>query len=217
MDPLLLLAPIAVATGVNLYLTVLITGLAVRFDWAAQALPDSLDVLGSWPVLVAALVMTGVEFTADKIPYLDNAWDVIHTLIRPLGALLFALSVLPENDPGVNAALALLTGAGAFTSHSSKAGARALINTSPEPFSNIVVSMVEDLTVIGLLALAFQYPRAAAVIALVTVVLLVLFLIWLVRFARRAFGGLRRFLSRRRRRVGTVGTDPPPAPGAPTW
>jgi hypothetical protein len=206
MDPLLMLAPTAVAAGVNLYLTVLVTGLAVRFDWATEALPDSLDVLGSWPVLAAALLMTIIEFTADKVPYIDNAWDVIHTFVRPLGALLIALSVLPENDPGVNATLALLAGAGALTSHSSKAGARALINTSPEPFSNIAVSFAEDLSVVGLMVLAFQYPKIAAVIAVVVVVLLVLFLVWLVRFARRAFGSIRRFL-RRGQRTEAVATQ----------
>ena len=107
---------------------------------------------------------------------------------------MIALSVLPDNDPGVNAALALLTGAGALASHSSKAGARALINTSPEPFSNIAMSIAEDVSVIGLMVLAFQYPKIATVVAVVVVVLLVLFLVWLVRFARRAFGSLRRFL-----------------------
>jgi hypothetical protein len=199
MEPLLLLAPLAVSAGINLYLTVLITGLVVRFDWAAEALPASLDVLGTWPVLVAALFMTGIEFFADKIPYLDSAWDLIHSFIRPLGALLIALTVLPDNDPTVNVVLALLTGAGALTSHSSKAGARALVNTSPEPVSNMAVSTVEDLSVIGLLMLAFNYPVIAAIVAAVVLVLLVFFLVWLVRFARRAFGSVGRFFRRQGR------------------
>jgi hypothetical protein len=199
MEPLLLLAPLAVSAGINLYLTVLITGLVVRFDWAAEALPASLDVLGTWPVLVAALFMTAIEFFADKIPYLDSAWDLIHSFIRPLGALLIALTVLPDNDPTVNVVLALLTGAGALTSHSSKAGARALVNTSPEPVSNMAVSTVEDLSVIGLLMLAFNYPVIAAIVAAVVLVLLVFFLVWLVRFARRAFGSVGRFFRRQGR------------------
>ncbi|MEM8924581.1 MAG: DUF4126 domain-containing protein [Actinomycetota bacterium] len=199
MDPLLLVAPLSVAAGVNLYLTVFLTGLVVRFDWAAEQLPESLDVLGSWPVLAVAALLTTVEFFADKIPYLDNAWDLVHTFIRPAGAMLIALNVLPEGDQATTVSLTLLAGAGALTSHSSKAGARALVNTSPEPVSNIVVSMLEDLSVVGLMMLAFRYPWIAAGVAALLIVLLLLFLVWLVRFARRAFGGLRGFLRRRNR------------------
>lgn len=210
MDPLLLLAPLAVAAGINLYLTVLVTGLAVRFGWAVEQLPASLDVLGSWPVLVAAGVMTAVEFLADKIPYLDSGWDLIHTFIRPAGAMLIALNVLSGDDPATVVVLTLLTGAGALTSHSSKAGARALVNTSPEPVTNSVVSLVEDLSVIGLLLLAIQYPVIAAVVAAILVVLLLIFLVWLVRFARRVFGGLAEMLRRRRQRNSVEGPSPVP-------
>ena len=200
MDPTLLLAPVAVAAGVNLYLTVLITGLVVRVGWAAEQLPESLDVLGTWPVLIAAGIMTGVEFFADKIPYVDNVWDFLHTFIRPIGAMLIAFNVLSEDEPRTTLVLTLLTGAGALTSHTSKAGARALVNTSPEPVSNSVVSIAEDLSVVGLMALAFQYPAIAAAVAIVVIVLLIIFIVWLVRFARRAFGSLRRLLTRRGRR-----------------
>jgi hypothetical protein len=150
-------------------------------------------------VLVVTGLLTLVEFFADKVPYLDNAWDVAHTFIRPAGAVLLALNILPEGDPAVATVLALLTGVGALTSHSSKAGFRALVNTSPEPVSNVVVSMAEDISVVGLLLLAFEYPLVAAAVAAVVLVLLVWFLVWLFRFARRAFGGLRRFLQAGRR------------------
>jgi hypothetical protein len=90
--------------------------------------------------------------------------------------------------------LTLLTGAGALTSHTSKAGLRAVVNTSPEPFSNIALSTIEDISVVGLLVLAFQNPWLAAFVALVVTIILIIFLIWLYRFAKRVFGGLRNLL-----------------------
>ncbi len=194
MDPLVFLGPLGLAAGVNLYLTLLLTGLLVRLGWVAEYLPDSLDTLGSWPVLIVSALLAAVEFAADKIPYVDNTWDVIHTFIRPAGAMLIALNVLPDGDPVVTTVLTLLTGAGALTSHTGKAGVRALVNTSPEPFSNIALSITEDLSVMGLIVLAFQYPWIAAGVAIVVTILLIVFLIWLYRFARRTVGGVRRFL-----------------------
>ncbi|MDH4278950.1 MAG: DUF4126 domain-containing protein [Acidimicrobiia bacterium] len=201
MDPLLFLGPLGLAAGVNLYLTVFVTGLLVRLGWVAEFVPDSLGTLGSWPVLVASALLAVVEFAADKVPYVDSTWDVIHTFIRPLGAMLIALNVLPDGNPAVTTVLTLLTGAGALTSHTSKAGLRALVNTSPEPFSNIALSITEDLSVIGLMMLAFQHPWVAAAIAVVVTIVLIIFLIWLYRFARRTVGGLKRFLRSGRRQA----------------
>ncbi len=186
------------------------TGLLVRLGWVAEYLPDSLDTLGSWPVLVVAALPATIEFAADTVPYVDNTWDVLHTFIRPVGAMLIALNVLPDGDPAVTTVPTLLTGAGALTSHTGKAGLRALINTSPEPFSNITLSITEDLSVMGLMVLAFQYPWLAAGIALVVTVVLIVFLIWLYRFARRTVGSLRRFLRSGGRRWSTTGAAAPP-------
>ncbi len=208
MDPLVFLGPLGLAAGVNLYLTVFVTGLLVRLGWVASYVPDSLDTLGSWPVLVASALLAVVEFAADKVPYVDNTWDVVHTFIRPVGAMLIALNVLPDGDPAVTTVLTLLTGAGALTSHTSKAGLRALVNTSPEPFSNIALSITEDLSVMGLMVLAFQYPWVAAGIALVVTILLIVFLIWLYRFARRTVGSLGRFLRTGRRASPAAAASP---------
>lgn len=198
MDPLLFLGPAGLAAGVNLYLTVFVIGILSRLGWVAQYLPDTLEPLGSWPVLVVSAFLAVVEFVADKVPYVDNTWDVVHTFVRPIGAMLLALNVLPEGDPAVTTVLTLLTGAGALTSHTSKAGLRAVVNTSPEPFSNIALSAIEDISVVGLLVLAFQNPWLAAVVALLVTIMLVIFLIWLYRFARRVFGSMRNLLRRRR-------------------
>ncbi len=199
MDPLLFLGPAGLAAGVNLYLTVFAIGVAVKVGWVAEYLPDTLDPLGSWPVIVVAGLLALVEFAADKIPYVDNTWDAVHTFIRPLGAMLIAINVLPEGDPAITMALTLLTGAGALTSHTSKAGLRAVANTSPEPFSNMAISTIEDISVVGLIVLAFQNPLLAGVVALLITVILLLFLIWLYRFARRVFGSLRNLLRSGRR------------------
>ena len=131
MDPLLFLGPAGLAAGVNLYLTVFVIGVLTRLGWVAEYLPENLDPLGSWPVIVVSALLAVVEFVADKVPYVDNTWDVVHTFVRPVGAMLLALNVLPEGDPAVTTVLTLLTGAGALTSHTSKAGLRAVVNTSP--------------------------------------------------------------------------------------
>jgi len=205
VDPLVFLGPAGLAAGFNLYLTILVIGIATRLGWVARYLPDTLDPLGSWPVIVTAALLSVVEFTADKIPYVDNTWDLVHTFIRPIGAMVLALNVLPEGDPAVTTVLTLLTGAGALTSHTSKAGLRAVINTSPEPFSNIAISTVEDISVIGLMVLAFQNPWLAAAVAVAVTVTLIIFLIWLYRFARRAFGNLRNLMRAGRHRPASAG------------
>jgi len=184
-----LAASTSLLAGWRLYLVTLVTGLAMKFGWIA--LPDhlhALDVLANPWVLGIAAVGTFAEFFADKIAWVDSAWDTIHSVIRPLGGALLSLAIVDSADPAWQVGSFLLGGGAAFIAHAGKAGARTLINASPEPFSNAIVSTAEDVATGGLLALAIANPIAAAIIALG----LVLLSIWLVIAARRA---LRRFLS----------------------
>jgi hypothetical protein len=175
------------AAGINLYATVAILGLAQRFGWVA--LPEQFRVFDNDYVIGAALVLYVVEFVADKVPWLDSLWDAIHTLIRPVGGALIALATLGDASPTVEGLVALLGGTLAAGTHFTKAGTRAVANTSPEPFSNWALSLAEDAFVVGLSTLALTYPLAAAVVVIVGVVVMVWFAAWIVRGVRRRWGG----------------------------
>ena len=151
------------AAGLNLYATVALVGLASRYDWVA--LPPQFEVFDNDLVIGVALAMYVIEFCADKIPWVDTAWDAVHTLVRPLGGALIAVAALGEASPMIQGLVALLGGSVAASSHLTKAGARAMVNTSPEPVSNWVLSLGEDLLVVGLGFLALRYPVAALVVA----------------------------------------------------
>ena len=182
-----LASSVSLLAGWRLYLVTLVTGLAMKFGWIA--LPEqlhALDILASnWIIGIAALG-TLAEFFADKIAWVDSAWDAIHSVIRPLGGALLSMAIIDSGDPGWQVASFLLGGAAAFAAHAGKAGARALVNASLEPFSNVVVSTAEDVTTAGLLALAIANPIAAALIAAILVILS----LWLVLAARRALKDL---------------------------
>ena len=178
-----LAASTSLLAGWRLYLVTLITGLGMKFGWIA--LPDhlqALDVLANNWVLAIAAVGTFAEFFADKIAWVDSAWDAIHSFIRPLGGALLSLAIVDSADPAWQIGSFLLGGGAALVAHAGKAGARTLVNASPEPFSNVIVSTGEDIATGGLLALAIANPIAAALIALILVVLS----LWLVFEARRA-------------------------------
>jgi hypothetical protein len=167
-------------------------GLAMKLGWLA--LPHqlhALDVLASNWVIGIAAVGAVAEFFADKVPWIDSAWDAIHSFVRPVGGALLSMAVIDGADPSWQVASFLLGGGAAFLAHAGKAGARTLVNASPEPVSNVIVSTAEDVSTVGLLGLAIANPVAAAIIA----VLLVLLSLWLVIAARRA---LRRFLEPKR-------------------
>ena len=194
-----LAASTSLLAGWRLYLVTLITGLGMKFGWVA--LPEQLkmlDVLANNWVLGIAAIGTFAEFFADKIAWVDSAWDAVHSFIRPLGGALLSLAIIDSADPAWQVGSFLLGGGAALVAHAGKAGARALVNTSPEPFSNVVVSTAEDVAAGGLLALAIANPIAAAIIALGLVALS----IWLVFAARRA---LRKLIDR---------INPPRAPTA---
>ncbi len=173
------------AAGVNLYATVAILGLASRYGWVS--LPPQFQVFNNDLIIGAALIMYVVEFFADKIPLLDSAWDMVHTAIRPIGGAVIAVSTLGDASPATEGLVALLGGTVAASSHLTKTSTRAVANTSPEPFSNWILSLGEDLFVVGLGYLALQYPVAALVVALVLLVLIVIFFTLIIRAVRRWF------------------------------
>jgi hypothetical protein len=173
------------AAGINLYATVAILGLASRYGWVI--LPPQFQAFNNDFVIGAAIVMYLVEFFADKIPYVDTLWDMIHTAIRPVGGALIAVTTLGEASPTVEGLVALLGGAVATGSHLTKTSTRAAANASPEPFSNWILSISEDLFVVGLGYLAIQYPEAAFVVAVVLLALIVIFLAVIIRTVRRWF------------------------------
>ena len=185
-----LAASVSLLAGWRLYLVVFATGLSMKFGWVA--LPDqlrALDVLANNWIVGIAGVGALAEFFADKIAWVDSAWDAVHSVIRPIGGALLSLAIVDSADPSWQVASFLLGGGAAFIAHAGKAGARTLVNASPEPFSNIIVSTAEDVATGGLFALAIANPIAAALIAII----LVLLSLWLVIAARRA---LKRLLDR---------------------
>lgn len=187
IDLVALAASTSLLAGWRLYLVTLVTGLAMKFGWVA--LPDqleALDILANNWVLAAAAVGTFAEFFADKIAWVDSAWDSIHSIIRPVGGALLSLAIIDSGDPAWQVASFLLGGGAAAIAHAGKAGARAMVNASPEPFSNILVSTAEDVATGGLLALAIANPVAAALIALILVVAS----LWLLVAARRFVRGV---------------------------
>jgi hypothetical protein len=169
---------VAWASGINLYAAILVLG--VLGSTGNITLPPDLIILTDPLIIAAAGVMYAVEFFADKIPGVDNGWDTIHTFIRiPLGALLAAAAV-GEVNPAVAIAAALLGGGLAASTHATKAGARILINTSPEPVTNWLASFGEDIAVIVGLWTALHYPFAFIIFLIVFILLLIWFLpkIW---------------------------------------
>jgi hypothetical protein len=175
----------SLAAGVNLYATVAILGLAARYGWVD--LPPQFQVFNHEVVIGAAIVMYLIEFLADKVPYFDSLWDGIHTVIRPVGGALIAVATLGEASPTIEGLAALLGGTVAAGSHLTKTSTRAVANTSPEPLSNWLLSIGEDIFVVGLGYLALQYPVAALIVTAVAVVLIAVFAAVIVRTVRRWF------------------------------
>lgn len=173
------------AAGVNLYATVAILGLASRYGWVS--LPPQFDAFNNDVVIGAAIVMYFIEFFADKIPYVDSLWDVIHTAIRPIGGALIAVTTLGEASAPLEGLVALLGGTIAAGSHLTKTSTRAAANASPEPLSNWILSFSEDAFVVGLGYLAFQYPEITLVVVGVLVILIIGFAALIVRSVRRWF------------------------------
>lgn len=178
--------PFAFASGVNLYATIAVAGLCARLGLVT--LPEQFGVFANGIVIVVALTMFLVEFIADKVPWVDTAWDAVHTVIRPLGgAVVAVVAVGGDSTPALQAMAALLGGSVALTTHLTKAGTRAVVNTSPEPFSNWTLSIAEDLFVVSLTWFATQHPWLAAGVTVVLLTLLVTVGSFLFKAARRRF------------------------------
>ena len=162
----------SLAAGINLYATVAILGLSQRLGWVT--LPEQFNVFNhDWVIATAGLLYV-VEFIADKVPWVDSIWDSVHTLIRPVGGALIAVASLGDANPVLTGVIALLGGTVAAGTHATKAGTRVAANTSPEPFSNWFLSLVEDAFVIGLSFITLKYPLIALGVSVVIVILIVL-------------------------------------------
>lgn len=180
---------VSLLSGWRLYLSILATGIAMQ--WGAIPLPehlDSLQVLANPRVMGAAGIAAVLEFFADKVAWLETLWDGIHTFIRPFGGAILALAIVDPSDPATQVISFLLGGGGALLAHGGKAGARAVINASPEPVTNVAISTVEDVATAGLLYAAYEYPSAAGAIALVLLGLAIWLLLLARRIIKRIFG-----------------------------
>lgn len=174
-------------SGINLYATVSVLGLLQKFG--SVKLPGGLDVLDNWWIIGVAGGLYIVEFFADKVPYVDSVWDVVHTFIRvPAGAVV-AWAAVSEMDPAIVIPATLIGGGLAFSSHGTKATARIAANFSPEPVSNWVLSLVEDVIAIAGVLLAVFAPVMIAVVLVVFVIMFFWFLPKIIRAIRRLFSG----------------------------
>lgn len=183
MDSLALTFSSGWASGINAYLVVLVLGVADRLGSFAE-IPD---VLGRWDVMVAAGFLYAMEFVADKIPYIDSTWDAISTAIRPTVGAVIGVLLAGDASSLEQAVLGVVGGGTALMSHLVKASGRLAINTSPEPASNVVASLTEDVAVLGVVWFAIEHPRTAAAIAGVLLILGLVVVVLLARAIRRGW------------------------------
>ena len=178
--------PLAFAAGLNVYATIAVIGLSGRF--ALVSLPESLRGFENPWVIGIALAMYAIEFVADKVPWFDSVWDAVHTLIRPLGGAFIAMTAIGgDASPAATTIAALIGGSTALTTHLTKAGARAAANTSPEPFSNWLLSLGEDVVAVSISYVALTHPVLALTIAGTLLLLIVASASLIVRALRRRF------------------------------
>jgi hypothetical protein len=177
--------PFAFASGLNVYATIAVLGLSSHFGLVS--LPQQFRAFDHPAVIGIALVMYLIEFVADKIPWFDSVWDALHTVIRPLGGAFVAVAALGDASPMATTLAALLGGSVAMTTHLTKTGARAAANTSPEPFSNWILSFSEDALAVGLTYGAIRHPDIALAIAVLLLMVIGAFSALIVRFVRRRF------------------------------
>lgn len=168
----------------NLYATVAILGLAHRFGWVA--LPPEMAIFDHDAVIAVAVALYVIEFVADKVPWVDTLWDALHTVIRPIGGAIVAVAALGPASPGLQGLAALLGWSIAAGSHLGKAGTRAIANTSPEPFSNWLLSLGEDVLVVALAWVTLAHPVLALGVTLALLLAIVLTARALWRAVRRS-------------------------------
>jgi len=189
-----LLAAIGFAAGLNLYATVAVLGLLARFGHLP--LPPGLLLLAGWPVIVASLALFAIEFFADKIPAFDLIWNALHTFIRVPVAGLLAFEATRQLSPELQLLATLLGAAVAFAAHGGKMAARTIVTPSPEPLSNISLSVGEDVLAIALTWVATRHPYVAGAVALSLVVIIVLLTRLVIRAMRALFRGAEQELAR---------------------
>lgn len=181
---------LAVASGVNLYASILVVGLGLRLHWIT-GLPGDLSILANPWILAAAGLMYFLEFFADKIPYVSVAWDTIHTVIRPLGGAALALASTAHLSPEMQTLAAIAGGTVALGSHSTKMGYRMIAHASPEPVSGSIFSVAEDVGVAGFVLLIYQHPATALGVVAALLLGIALILPFLLRILRLGFSGLK--------------------------
>jgi hypothetical protein len=189
MSPELLfsqIVPLAFAAGLNVYATIAVIGLSGRFDLVS--LPESLHVFENPWVIGAALAMFAIEFVADKIPWFDSVWDAVHTVIRPIGGAFIGVTALGGHaSPAATTIAALVGGSTALTTHLTKAGTRAAANTSPEPFSNWLLSLGEDMMAVSISYAALTHPWIALSVAVSLLLVIFACASLIIRSVRRRF------------------------------
>lgn len=173
------------SSGISVYLTAAILGISGRAGWIA--LPGSMDTLSNWLIILTASALFIVEFVADKVPFVDSAWDSVHTFIRPVGAGAIGYMAGTDLGPIAPTLMALLTGTIALDMHAVKASTRLAINTSPEPFSNIGASLAEHSSVFFIYWFFIKHPILAALLVLSVLVLGFLLMRALWRFVKKLF------------------------------
>lgn len=171
------------ASGINAYLVVLVLGIADRITSS----PDIPDVLGRWDVLGVAAFLYAMEFVADKIPFIDSAWDAVSTAIRPTAGAVVGVLLAGDASTLQQAVMGVVGGGTALASHTVKAGSRLAINSSPEPVSNIAASVAEDVAVLAVVWYAIDHPRIAAAIAAVLLVIGLTLLYFIAKLIRRGW------------------------------
>ena len=180
------------AAGLNVYATVATLGVLSHIH--AFQLPPQLQMLGSWPVIAVCAVLFGLEFFADKIPVFDLIWNALNTFVKVPTAALLSYGVAQHLSPGLQVAVAALGGVIALFAHGGKMAVRTAVTPSPEPFSNIALSLAEDVAAIFLTWFATRHPLIAGVIVAVCLLLAVLAIRYLLRAFRRLFRQTRALL-----------------------
>jgi len=196
MDTLALLGTalgLSLASGLSLYGAAFLVGLALQLGWVRLDPGwEALAVLADPLVLALAGVLFTIEFLADKVPWLDSAWDAVHTVIRPIGGALLASRVFGDLHPAAEVTALLLLGGATLAAHGAKASLRLAVNASPEPVSNLLLSLSENALVAGAVWLALVHPLVALGLGLAALALAVAMIVWLGRRAVEAIRGFRR-------------------------
>lgn len=175
--------------GVNLYATVAVVGICAKYQ-LVQGLPPEFQVLANDAVIFVAVFLYLIEFLMDKVPGLDTLWDSIHTLIRPLGGAMLALMQVGQASPALEVIVFMLGASLASAAHITKAGTRLIINASPEPFSNVVLSTGEDVLAVGFSYLSLAYPKVSFFLTLACLIAFVLVFPLILRTVRMLFAAL---------------------------